>query len=86
MRRNLREQLDLKARGDLMERIAQGSGGAVLAAAEPAEISRQFADHLTRSRPLRVQRTDAWDRWWVLVGAFALWGLSWGLRRSGGLL
>ena len=69
-----------------LTRIAQESDGAVLTAAEPQEIAQQFADHLARSRPLRVERTTAWDRWWVLAGVLLLWGCCWGLRRSGGLV
>jgi hypothetical protein len=80
------EQLDLKARPDLMARIAQDSGGAVLQGGDPREVLAQFVQHREQSRPVRVQRLAAWDRWWVLVLLFGLWGLSWLLRRSGGLV
>jgi hypothetical protein len=80
------EQLDLKARPDLMARIAQDSGGAVLQGSDPREVLAQFVQHREQSRPVRVQRLAAWDRWWVLVTLFGLWGVSWLLRRSGGLV
>src|SRR5262249_19535444 len=80
------EQLDLKARPDLMARIAQDSGGAVLQGSDPREVLAQFVQHREQSRPVRVQRLAAWDRWWVLLTLFGLWGVSWLLRRSGGLV
>lgn len=80
------EQLDVKARPDLMARISEQSGGAVLSADEPASLGDRFREHLARSRPERVRRITAWDRWWVLTGVFVVWGLAWGSRRSSGLV
>jgi hypothetical protein len=80
------EQLDLKARPDLMARIAQGSGGVVLEAGTPREMLEQFRAHLDQGRPQRVRRVSAWDRWWVLAGVLAAWGAAWGVRRSAGLV
>jgi hypothetical protein len=80
------EQLDLKARPDLMARIAQESGGAVLEGASPGEMLAQFTKHREQSRPARVQRLTAWDRWWVLLAVVGLWGSTWLLRRRGGLV
>ena len=40
----------------------------------------------SRTRPERTAQTMAWDRWWVLLGAFAVWGAAWGLRRRSGLV
>lgn len=80
------EKLNVDARPDLMERIAEASGGATLDAAEPQELAEQFQEHLTRSRPPRTRRTAAWDRWWVMLGVVGLWAVSWGVRRSSGLV
>jgi hypothetical protein len=80
------EQLDLTARPDLMARIARESGGAVLTGETAADDVAQFQEHRARSRPPRVVRLSAWDRWWVLLGVFAVWATAWGLRRSGGLI
>jgi hypothetical protein len=80
------EQLDVKARPDLMARIAVDSGGAVLDGDSPRAIVRQFREHVHQHRPQRVRRLSAWDRWWVLVGVFAVWGSAWGLRRASGLV
>jgi hypothetical protein len=80
------EQLDLKARPDLMARIAQGSGGVVLDAGTPREMLEQFRAHLDQGRPQRVRRVTAWDRWWVLLGVLVVWGAAWGVRRSAGLV
>lgn len=86
VRRFSEEQLDLNARPDLMARIAQSTGGAVLAGNNPGEIAKQFAARLSSSHGQEVRRLSAWDRWWVLVGVFGLWGVTWILRRQGGLV
>jgi len=80
------EKLDVDARPDLMKRIAETSGGAMLDAADPDELAEQFQEHLTRSRPPRVRRTTAWDRWWVLLAVVGMWAITWGVRRSSGLV
>lgn len=81
-----REQLDLRARPDLMARIADGSGGATLGDDVVREVKTKFADYRTRTHPPQVIRTPAWDRWWVLAGVIGLWAVSWFVRRSGGLV
>jgi hypothetical protein len=83
---NLKEWLDVRARPDLMKFIAQHSGGAVLEDADAGRLARQFDQQLSRSRPQRTTRAMAWDRWWVLLGAFGLWAAGWGLRRWSGLV
>jgi hypothetical protein len=86
VRRFSEEQLDLNARPDLMARIAQSTGGAVLEGNNLGEIARHFAARLSSSQGQEVRRLSAWDRWWVLMGAFGLWGVTWMLRRQGGLV
>jgi hypothetical protein len=86
VRSNAAEQLDVEARPDLMARIAEQSGGAVLASHEADSLGEKFREHLARSRPERVRRITAWDRWWILMGVFVIWGTAWGLRRSSGLV
>ncbi len=83
---NLKERLDVAARPDVMKFIAAESGGAVLEDSDVARLQRQFDEHLARSRPQRVTRVTAWDRWWVLIFAFGVWGVAWGLRRRAGLV
>jgi len=86
VRDNMDEILQLAANPSLMSKIAELSGGAVLADANPAEITRQLAEHLARSRPEQVRMTTAWDRWWVLAGILTIWACAWGLRRRSGLV
>ena len=86
VRANMAEQLDVQARPDLMARIAEQTGGAVLAHGESASLAQEFREHLARSRPERVQRITAWDRWWILTGVLVVWSTAWGLRRSAGLV
>ena len=82
----LGEQLDVDARPDLMRRIAEQSGGAALDEVSPAAVAKDFSEHLTRTRPERVRRIRAWDRWWVLLGVVALWASAWTIRRASGLV
>jgi len=86
VRRPLEEQLQLKARSDLMARIAADSGGAVLQNADTNEIMAAFQSHLERTGLYGVQQKPAWDRWWVLVALLCVWGSTWVLRRSVGLV
>lgn len=85
-RGDLSEVLEVAARPDRMEYIAEQTGGSVLAEADPRLLAQRFDQHLVSSRPERMAQTTAWDRWWVLLGAFALWGTAWGLRRWSGLV
>ncbi len=80
------EQLDRAARPDLMARIAQESGGAVLATGSSRELTTQLAAARARSRTEQVLRYPAWDRWWLLAAIVAAWGTAWMLRRSAGLV
>jgi hypothetical protein len=86
VRRLIEEQLDLKARPDLMARIAKTTGGVELKSNNPSEIADAFIEHIEKGRPERIRRTTAWDRWWVLAGIFALWTTAWGVRRYSGLV
>jgi hypothetical protein len=83
------EQLDLRARPDLMQRIAADSGGAVLASGQSdvaSQVASAFKQHLARTRPAQIERVPAWDRWWLLVAMIFLWTMSWTIRRSSGLI
>ncbi len=82
----LDERLELKARPDLMARIAGDTGGAVLTDDPAEQLASGFREHMERIRPPVVRRTSAWDRWWILVAVFAVWATTWGARRAGGLV
>lgn len=86
VRSNVDEVLRLEANPNLMKQVAVRSGGAGLSAATPDEIATLVDEHLARLRPEQYRTTTAWDRWWVLAGVFALWSVSWGYRRSRGLI
>lgn len=83
---HLDELVDVAARPDQMEFMARQTGGSMLTDADPRLLAQCFDEHLVASRPERTVGTTAWDRWWVLLGAFALWGGAWGLRRWSGLV
>jgi hypothetical protein len=86
VRSNVDEVVHVAANRQLMQRLAEVSGGAVLETASPDEIAARMDRLLGRLRPEQVRDTPAWDRWWVLVGMFAVWAVSWGLRRNSGLV
>jgi hypothetical protein len=86
VRPNFTEQLDTAARPDLLARMAEESGGAVLAEVRAAEIAERFQAHLARSRPMQLREITAWDQWWVLVLVVGTWSTAWGLRRARGLV
>ncbi len=86
VRRNLQEELDLTARPDLLAALARETGGDVLTGAPLPRLAERFDQHRRRHQPDRVERTTAWDRWWVLAGIFGLWTASWIVRRQQGLV
>lgn len=86
VRGSLRERLEVSAQPGLMQWIAQESGGEVLVPGGAGTLVQRFDRHLARSRPERLTRTTAWDRWWVLTGAIGLFAVTWGLRRWSGLI
>jgi hypothetical protein len=86
VRAPVREQLELAARPDLLGKIAEDSGGAVLQSGSGHEVIGLFDAFQHRTRPERVRRVSAWDRWYVLLGVMGVWMVCWGIRRSGGLI
>ena len=86
VRRDLREQLEVSARSDLMARISEVSGGEVLETDNLGSLADKFQEHFEASRPVQYRRQTAWDRWWVLSSMIVVWGASWGIRRRSGLV
>lgn len=80
------EKLELNARPDLMQRIAETSGGSVMVEATPEAFAAKFKDHLTQSHPSQYRRVTLWDRWWVMTALLALWATTWIVRRRSGLV
>lgn len=86
VRANEIEQLELRARPDVVERIATDTGGGLLSGGSGDEVVRAFSEYRERSHPAKLERSPAWDRWWVLIGVLTIWTTAWSLRRSGGLI
>jgi hypothetical protein len=86
VRGNLRERLDVEAQPNIMRMIADLSGGEKFSGKDLKVVAHRFDEHLVRSRPARSTQSMAWDRWWVLLGVFSLWGFAWGLRRWSGVV
>jgi hypothetical protein len=86
VRGNLRERLDIAAQPEIMKMIAERSGGAEFSSDDWNVLTKHFEEHVHRIHPARNTQTPIWDRWWVLLGIVLLWGASWMLRRSSGLV
>ena len=80
------EELQLTARPELMQRIADESGGSVLGENPVGELLQRFSEHQARTHPPRSRQSSAWDRWWILAGILGIWTASWWIRRAGGLV
>ncbi len=83
---NVDEVIRIAANPWLMNRIAAESGGAVLGSGAADELLPQLEKHLARTHPDKFLVTTAWDRWWVLLSVFGVWGAVWALRRHSGLV
>ena len=86
VRDDLRERLDVQSQPGLLKKIAEETGGKLLTEESPARLSEEFDRHLNRSRPERLSRHTAWDRWWILTLAIACFTTAWTLRRRSGLV
>ncbi len=86
VRGHVDELLNLTPNAGLMAQLASISGGAVLEATAPRTVAAKFDQHLNQTRPDRVRKTSAWDRWWVMAAILALWTGTWTLRRRSGLV
>jgi hypothetical protein len=66
----------------LLERIAQWSGGRVLALDELGAWAKELPDTTMPMMETRIE--PLWDHWWVLVLLIALLGTEWWMRRRQG--
>jgi hypothetical protein len=80
------ERLHVRARPDLMGRMATESGGMPLAMSASAEDMAAEFEEMRQIDEARVRVEPAWDRWWVMASVFAAWAVCWGLRRNSGLV
>lgn len=83
---DLRERLDVQSQPGLLKKIADQTGGKLLEEEDPGDLSEEFDRHLSSSRPERLSRHTAWDRWWVLMLAMGSFATAWTLRRRSGLV
>ena len=86
VRDDLRERLDVQAQPGLLKKMAVETGGKLLEEESPKRLSEELDSHLTRSRPERLARHTAWDRWWVLTLAMGCFAAAWTIRRRSGLV
>ncbi len=79
------ENKELSADPDLMQKLAELSGGAVVVSEDiphMANVVRRWE----AARQISHRQQSVWDRWWVLTGLLALLGAEWWFRRREGLL
>jgi hypothetical protein len=80
------EKLDLRARPDLMARIAEETDGVSLDGRDLNDLAEVVLAHWDETRPRQVRRVTAWDRAGVFGGILVVWAAAWTLRRRGGLV
>jgi len=79
------EKRDLSADPDLMKRLAEVSGGAVVTSDEVSRMP-EVVRRWEAARELAHRQRSVWDRWWILASAIGLLGAEWWFRRREGLL
>ncbi|HUR56805.1 MAG TPA: hypothetical protein VM029_03790, partial [Opitutaceae bacterium] len=79
------EKRELSADRELMRRIAEISGGAVVTG-EDLERFDEVVRRWEAARQIAHRQAPLWDRGWWLAGLVALLGAEWWLRRREGLL
>lgn len=79
------EQLALDARPDLMRRVAEESGGAVVQPSEVDQVVAKFRERIQERRPAESTRTTLWDRPLVMMATLVAWMTTWVVRRRHGL-
>lgn len=79
------EKRELSADPDLMRRVAETSGGAVVQASDVARLPERLR-RWEGARQLAHRQRPLWDRFWVLGGLMSVLVAEWWLRRREGLL
>ena len=80
-----REMTDVRARPDLMERLAKLSGGQSFrpASSEMGSIGALFSNK--PEEVVKYQRRPLWDKAWLLASVLGLLAVEWSVRRWKGL-
>ena len=79
------EKRELSSDPILMRKLAETSGGAVIAGEDIARLP-EVIRRWEAARQISHRQQAVWDRWWLLAGTLALLGAEWWLRRREGLL
>jgi hypothetical protein len=79
------EKKELSADPDLMRRLAETSGGAVVKAEDVGHL-HEVVRRWEAARQISHRQQPFWDRWWLLAGLLGLLGAEWWFRRREGLL
>jgi hypothetical protein len=79
------EKKELSADPELMRKLAELSGGAVVKADEIAHLP-EIVRRWETARQIAHHQQPIWDRWWLLGALVGLLGAEWWLRRQEGLL
>jgi hypothetical protein len=79
------EKKELSADPDLMRKLAEVSGGAVVKTEDIARLP-EIIQRWEAARQISHRQQPFWDRWWLLAALLVLLGAEWWLRRREGLL
>jgi hypothetical protein len=86
VRRPIAERLELDPRYDVLQAIANESGGRLLKDLDADSIARTIDQQITNGLPVETRHSPAWDRWWVMAAIIGLWSAVWTIRRQNGLV
>ncbi len=79
------EKRELSADPEMMRRLAEASGGAVVGANDMARMP-EIVKRWEAARELSHREQSVWDRGWILAAILGLLGAEWWWRRREGLL
>jgi len=79
------EKKELSADPELMRRLAELSGGAVVKAEDVSHMP-EIVRRWEAAREIAHRQHPLWDRWWLLAALLGLLGAEWWFRRKEGLL
>ena len=80
-----REMADVRAKPDLMAKIAEASHGKVFSASDKETVALASVFGGAPPVTLEYRRTPLWDRSWWLAAILGLLTIEWAVRRWSGL-
>jgi hypothetical protein len=80
------ESDNLSSDPEFMKKIAEGSGGRIISENDFKKIVSDMEKEDVKVSNDKAVWRSSWNKWWLLLAAFALFGFEWILRRRAGLI